>query len=80
MSTKTLGDTRHRLLLAVEVPAGTSRIRLADSPASWRLGRWLLLLAVLGAWPALRWGSEGYGRGPVQHLQSGAPSTGQEFP
>jgi len=44
-------------LLAVQVPAGTSRVRLVYSPASWRLGRWLLLLAVLGAWPALRWGS-----------------------
>jgi hypothetical protein len=44
-------------LLAVEVPAGTSRVRLVYSPASWRLGRWLLLLALLGAYPALRWGS-----------------------
>jgi hypothetical protein len=44
-------------LLAVRVPAGTSRVRLLYSPASWRLGRWLLLLATLGAWPALRWGS-----------------------
>lgn len=44
-------------LLAVQVPAGTSRVRLVYSPASWRLGRWLLLLAVLGAYPALRWGS-----------------------
>ncbi|HTG34953.1 MAG TPA: YfhO family protein [Thermoanaerobaculia bacterium] len=44
-------------LLAVEVPAGTSRVRLIYSPASWRLGLWLLLLAVLGAVPALRWGS-----------------------
>jgi hypothetical protein len=44
-------------LLAVRVPAGTSRVRLVYSPASWRLGRWLLLLAVLGAYPALRWGS-----------------------
>jgi hypothetical protein len=44
-------------LLAVRVPAGTSRVRLVYSPASWRLGRWLLLLAVLGAYPVLRWGS-----------------------
>jgi membrane protein YfhO len=42
-------------LLAVHVPAGTSKVRLRYSPASWRLGCWLLLVAVLGAYPALSW-------------------------
>jgi uncharacterized membrane protein YfhO len=42
-------------LLAVHVPAGTSKVKLRYSPASWRLGCWLLLLAALGAYPALSW-------------------------